>query len=122
LSGAIAGKKAVGRPGLQYLKQAAGNTGADSYTAMKAAGYLHLEGNSLKLHRKQETAVRTSCLACVSLALVNGPPIRGPPVCIMLLAATFVNYVYTIKLHDILSGDVYHLMRFFVLWPRTGPQ
>jgi len=35
ISGAIAGKKAVGRPGLQYLKQVARNTGADSYTAMK---------------------------------------------------------------------------------------
>jgi len=25
----------VGRPGLQYLKQVAGNTAADSYTAME---------------------------------------------------------------------------------------
>ena len=36
--GAISGggkKKAVGRPLLQYLKQVARNTGADSYTAMK---------------------------------------------------------------------------------------
>jgi hypothetical protein len=29
------GKKAMGRPQLQCLKQAAINTGADSYTAMK---------------------------------------------------------------------------------------
>jgi hypothetical protein len=35
LEGAISGKKAVGRPRLQYLKQVARNTGADSYTAMK---------------------------------------------------------------------------------------
>jgi len=35
LEGAIPGKKAVGRPWLQYLKQVARNTGADSYTAMK---------------------------------------------------------------------------------------
>ena len=35
LEGAISVKKAVGRPGLQYLKQVAKNTGADSYTAMK---------------------------------------------------------------------------------------
>jgi len=35
ISGAIAGKNAVGRPGLHYLKQVARNTGADSYTAMK---------------------------------------------------------------------------------------
>jgi hypothetical protein len=35
LEGAISGKKAVGRPRLQYLKQVTGNTGADSYTAMK---------------------------------------------------------------------------------------
>jgi hypothetical protein len=35
LEGAISGKKAVGRPQLQYLKQVARNTGADSYTAMK---------------------------------------------------------------------------------------
>jgi hypothetical protein len=28
-------KKAVGRPGLQYLKQVARNTGADSYRAME---------------------------------------------------------------------------------------
>ena len=31
----ISGKKVVGRPRLQYLKQVASNTGADSYTAMK---------------------------------------------------------------------------------------
>jgi porphobilinogen deaminase len=35
LEGAISGKKAVGRPRLQYLKQVARNTGADSYTTMK---------------------------------------------------------------------------------------
>jgi hypothetical protein len=35
LEGAISGKKAVGRPRLQYLKQVARNTRADSYTAMK---------------------------------------------------------------------------------------
>jgi hypothetical protein len=35
LEGEISGKKAVGRPRLQYLKQVARNTGADSYTAMK---------------------------------------------------------------------------------------
>jgi len=35
LEGAICGKKAVGRPRLQYLKLVARNTGADSYTAMK---------------------------------------------------------------------------------------
>jgi len=35
LEGTIFGKKAVGRPGLQYLQQVARNTGADSYTAMK---------------------------------------------------------------------------------------
>jgi len=33
--GAISGKKAVGRPRLQYLKQVARNTAADSYTAME---------------------------------------------------------------------------------------
>jgi len=35
LEGAISGKKAVGRPRLQYLKQVTKNTGADSYTAIK---------------------------------------------------------------------------------------
>jgi hypothetical protein len=35
LEGAISGEKAVGRPRLQYLKQVARNTAADSYTAMK---------------------------------------------------------------------------------------
>ena len=35
LDGAISGKKAVGRPRLQYLKQVARNTGNDNYTAMK---------------------------------------------------------------------------------------
>ena len=35
LEGAISGKKAVGRPRLQYLQQVARNTGADSYPAMK---------------------------------------------------------------------------------------
>ena len=34
LEGAISGKKAVGRPRLQYLKQVAINIGADSYRAM----------------------------------------------------------------------------------------
>ena len=33
--GAISGKKAMGRPRLQYLKQVARNIGADSYTTMK---------------------------------------------------------------------------------------
>ena len=33
--GVIFGKKAMGRPRLQYLKQVARNRGADSYTAMK---------------------------------------------------------------------------------------
>jgi hypothetical protein len=33
--GAISGEKALGRPRLQYLKQVARNTEADSYTAMK---------------------------------------------------------------------------------------
>jgi len=35
LAGTISGKKAVGRSRLQYLKQVARNTRADSYTAMK---------------------------------------------------------------------------------------
>jgi len=35
LQGAIIGKKAVGRPRLQYLKKVVRNTGADSYRAMK---------------------------------------------------------------------------------------
>ena len=39
LEGAISGKKAVGRLRLQYLKQVARNTGADSYPAMKRMAY-----------------------------------------------------------------------------------
>jgi len=35
LEGAIFGKKAVGRPRLQYLKKVTRNTGTNSYTAMK---------------------------------------------------------------------------------------
>jgi len=35
LEGAISGKRAVGRPRLQYLKQIARNIGADSYTTME---------------------------------------------------------------------------------------
>jgi hypothetical protein len=35
LEGAISGKQEVGKPGLQYLKQVARNTAADSYTDMK---------------------------------------------------------------------------------------
>jgi hypothetical protein len=35
LEGAISGKRTVGRPRLQYLKQVARNTRADSYTTMK---------------------------------------------------------------------------------------
>jgi len=35
LEGPIFGKKAVGRPGLHYLKQVSRNTAADSYTAME---------------------------------------------------------------------------------------
>jgi hypothetical protein len=34
LEGATSGKNPVGRSGLQYLKQVARNTAADSYTAM----------------------------------------------------------------------------------------
>jgi len=36
LEGAISGKKAVGRPRLQFSKQVARNTRADSYRAMKS--------------------------------------------------------------------------------------
>jgi hypothetical protein len=35
LEGAISGKNAVERPGLQYLKHVTRNTAADSYMAMK---------------------------------------------------------------------------------------
>ena len=35
IEGSISGRKAVGRPRLQYSKQVARNTGADSNTAMK---------------------------------------------------------------------------------------
>jgi hypothetical protein len=35
LEGAISGKKAMGRPRLQFLKQVARDIGADSYTTMK---------------------------------------------------------------------------------------
>jgi hypothetical protein len=35
LEGVISGKKAVGKPRLQYFQQVTRNTGADSYTAMK---------------------------------------------------------------------------------------
>jgi len=35
LEGAIFGKKAVGRPRLEYLKQISRNSETDSYTAMK---------------------------------------------------------------------------------------
>ena len=35
LEGAIFGENAVGRPGLQYLKQVARNTAAESYRAME---------------------------------------------------------------------------------------
>jgi hypothetical protein len=35
LEGAISGKRYVGRPRPQFLKQVTRNTGADSYTAMK---------------------------------------------------------------------------------------
>ena len=39
LEGAIFGQNAVGRPGLQYLKQVARNTAADSYRAMERMAY-----------------------------------------------------------------------------------
>jgi len=35
MEGAVSGKKAMGRPRLQYLKQVARNIGADGYTTMK---------------------------------------------------------------------------------------
>ena len=35
LEGAISGKKAVARPRIEYLKQVARNTAADSYIAME---------------------------------------------------------------------------------------
>jgi hypothetical protein len=37
LEGAISGKKAAGRPGLQYLRQVARHTAADSCTAVERA-------------------------------------------------------------------------------------
>jgi hypothetical protein len=37
-------KKVLGRPRLQYLKQIARNTGADSYTAMKIMAYNNIDG------------------------------------------------------------------------------
>jgi hypothetical protein len=43
LEGAICAKKAMGRPGLKYLKQVARNTAADSCTAMK-----RMAGNNSK--------------------------------------------------------------------------
>ena len=39
LEGEISGKRAVGRSRLQYLKQVARNTEADSYTAMKRVAW-----------------------------------------------------------------------------------
>jgi hypothetical protein len=39
LKGAISGKKEVGRPRLQYLKQVTRNTAADSCTAVKRMAY-----------------------------------------------------------------------------------
>jgi hypothetical protein len=39
LEGAISGKKAVGRPGLQYLTKVARKIAADSYIAMKIMAF-----------------------------------------------------------------------------------
>jgi len=39
LEGAIFGKKAVGRPRLQYLKQVNRNTSTDSYTTMEKMAF-----------------------------------------------------------------------------------
>ena len=39
LEGAISGKKAMGRPRLQHLKQVTRNTRSDSYTAMKRMAF-----------------------------------------------------------------------------------
>jgi len=39
LEGTISGKKAMGKPRLEYLKQVARNSGADSYTAMKRMAF-----------------------------------------------------------------------------------
>jgi hypothetical protein len=46
LEGAICGKRAVGRPGLRYLKKVARNTAADSCTAMKISGLQQLQMES----------------------------------------------------------------------------
>jgi len=42
--------------------------------------------------------------------LCHGSPTRGPRVCIIRPAATFVNYVHTIKLNSSLGRSVHHLL------------
>jgi hypothetical protein len=45
-------KIAVGRPRLQYLRQVARNTGADSYTAMKINGLHQFQMESYQLIKR----------------------------------------------------------------------
>jgi hypothetical protein len=51
----------------------------------------------------------------------HGSPTRGLPGCIMRLAATFINYVYSIKITNNVGGYVYHLLLFFHVRPADQP-
>ena len=59
IAGAISGKKTIGRPRLQNLKQVARNTGADSYTAMKRIAFNNSrwkaanQSNDLRIRRRR---------------------------------------------------------------------
>jgi hypothetical protein len=69
LEGATCGKKAMGRPRLQYLQQVPRNTGADNYTVTKrmacnqsrrrAANQLRFKDNKKKWAWKQTKASET---------------------------------------------------------------
>jgi hypothetical protein len=64
LEGAISGKSAVGRPRLQYLKQVARNTEADSYTAMKRMALQQFQMEScqpIKRLRDKKKITRIIC-------------------------------------------------------------
>ena len=67
LVGAIFGRKAVGRSRLQYLKQVAINTAADSYTAMKRMNLQQIQTESCQPIRRLRDKKKIQMLSLLLL-------------------------------------------------------
>ena len=71
LEGATSGKRAVGRPRLQYLKQVARNTGADSCTAMKDWGIRRRWRRRRRRRRRNKKSTFFSAIAKVRKVTIS---------------------------------------------------